>query len=351
MEQIVGRIVQLKDSGESWEDIKKKISEEVGRTFTIDQLRSKFRLREKSPEPAEPTTPLSLSDKSVDEITAKDFIEDFKRTQSFRQKFSIKELQTEKHIKSDTPIALTFISDPHLGSPYTDYDSFWADIERVRNNDSLWCVKGGDFSDKFMSQFKDKSAPVNQLAPAQQQLLAVEKIMEYIEDKIVAAIGGNHDRMDEKLTGISTEYFIHRGKSFPYMPHGGLIKLTVGETEYKILIKHSYRFGSSLNLFNSHHRMLEILAPDCDIVVQEHEHNPGIESLEKFEFDQKRTVINIRTGSYKLNDPYSMDYFKAGRIAPQTIILWPDRKKVLAMHGAEAISDALIYLDGTKKKR
>lgn len=351
MKQIVGRITQLKNSGESWENIRKQLSEDTGKDFTIDQLRSKFRLRGKSEKPTEPTIPLSMSEKSVDDITAKDFIEDFKRAQSFRQKFSIKELQIEKRIESDSPIALTFISDPHLGSPYTDYDSFWADIERVRNNDNLWCVKGGDFSDKFMAQFKDKSAPVNQLAPAQQQLLAVEKIMEYIEDKIVAAIGGNHDRMDEKQTGISTEYFIHRGKSFAYMPHGGLIKLTVGETEYKILIKHHYRFGSSLNLFNSHHRMLEVLAPDCDIVVQEHEHNPGIESIEKFEFDQKRTVINIRTGTYKINDPYSLDYFKAGRIAPQTVILWPDRKKVLAMHGAEAISDALVYLDGNQKKR
>ena len=356
LSQIVGRIVQLKDDGLTWEQIRKQVCEETGEPFTSEALRGRYRARDKTPKETSPAIPISLSDKTVEEITAEDFINDFKRSQSFRKTFSIRELQIERHIPSETPIAVTFFSDQHLGSPYTDYDACWEDTRKIRDNDNLYCVKGGDATDKFMAQFKDKSAVVNQLSPAQQQLLAEEKMVEYIEDKIIAKIGGNHDRMDEKQTGISTEYFIYRGKKFPYMPHGGLIKLTIGDIEYKILIKHHYGFTSRLNQFNSHHRMLEMLAPDCDIVVQEHEHNPGIESIEKFEFDQKRTVINIRTGSYKIDDPYSMDYFKAGRIAPQTVILWPDRRKILAMHGKNAIDDALIYLkgweqtNGSKKK-
>ncbi len=92
--------------------------------------------------------------------------------------------------------------------------------------------------------------------------------------------------------------------------------------------------------------MLEMLAPDVDVVVTEHEHNPGMESIETFEFDQKRTVVNVRTGSYKENDPYSMDYYKAGRPGPQTILFWPDNRKVLGLHGADSLNDAVTQLRG-----
>ena len=96
--------------------------------------------------------------------------------------------------------------------------------------------------------------------------------------------------------------------------------------------------------------MLELLDPTADIVVQEHEHSPGIESLEKGEYD-KKTVVNIRTGAYKINDGFSMDFYKSGRTAPQTIILFPDEKKILAMHGRDAIKDAITYLEGYRAQK
>ncbi len=89
-----------------------------------------------------------------------------------------------------------------------------------------------------------------------------------------------------------------------------------------------------------------MLAPDVDIVVTEHEHNPGMESIEKFDFDQRRTILNVRSGSYKGDDPYSMNYFKAGRSGPQTIVFWPNERRVLGMHGANSLNDAVTYLRG-----
>lgn len=35
-----------------------------------------------------------------------------------------------------------------------------------------------------------------------------------------AEIGGNHDRMDAKVTGVNSEYFIHRGRAFPPTTRG-----------------------------------------------------------------------------------------------------------------------------------
>jgi len=39
-------------------------------------------------------------------------------------------------------------------------------------------------------------------------------------------------------------------------------------------------------------------------------------------------------------------FFKSGRRGPQTVILWPDKRKILAMHGADALNDAKTYLRG-----
>lgn len=284
--------------------------------------------------------------KVIEDLSLKDLFDGYKQTRNFRKNFDVGQITADVSIKTNHPIALSFISDVHLGSPHTDYESLEKDIDLVGSTDDMYVAMGGDWADKFMPQFKDKSAPMSQLHPALLQMLTVEKIVEFLGPKILAAIGGNHDFMDLKQTGIDTNHFIFRDTPFPYMPYGGLLSLTVGETTYKILWKHHWRFNSSLNRFNTHHRMMQMLVPQSDIVVTEHEHSPGIESLEEGEYEARRTVVNIRTGSYKTTDPYSMNYFKAGRVAPQTVILWPDKRKVLALHGQDALNDAKTYLRG-----
>ena len=283
--------------------------------------------------------------KNPKDRTFDDMMDVFEDGQEVQDDLSIRQLQASVVIEARTPIALTFITDAHLGSPSTDYRAFRNDVTAIQGHPDHFCGLGGDMADNFTPQFSDKSAPVNMLQPPQIQLLAVEKVIEYLSGKIVACIGGNHDTMDKKQTGIDARYFIQRGKEPAWLPHGGMVTLTVGDVEYKILWKHSYRFKSALNKFNSHHRMIETLAPDADIAVQEHEHNPGIESLEVGQFP-KRTQINIRTGGYKIDDGYSLDFWKSGRMGPQTVILWPDKKKILALHGKDAIADAQTFLNG-----
>lgn len=268
----------------------------------------------------------------------------FTEAQGIRESVSDRELQATATIDAKKPIAVSFLGDWHIGSPHTDYDKLYGDIEFIKANPRLYCCISGDRTDQFMPGFKDASAVTGQLTPPELQLDAMEAILKELSDSIVAAIGGNHDRMAAKKTGIDTERWVRRGMKFSYLPHGGLLTLTVGRESYKILWKHHYRFNSSLNQFNSHHRMLEILEPTADLVVTEHEHNPGMESVERGTGAAKRTVISIRAGAYKVNDGYSMDYFKEGRPAPQTVILYPDRHKIVGFHGYDSMQDAATYL-------
>ena len=258
---------------------------------------------------------------------------------------SISQNSANVTIPAKVPIGLSFISDVHLGSPATNYQAFFADITRISQDPRLYLGKGGDWCDMFMGSFTDASAAAHQLQPPDIQIGFEDNIVKKLGDSIIAMIGGNHDSMATRKTGISHHDLLRRGDRFAFLPQGGLVNLTVGKITYRILWKHSYRFNSSHNEFNSHHRMAQFLA-QCDVRVLEHLHSPGTETVEELEFDQKHTVVNIKTGTYKEEDGYSMSKWKAGRRGPQTIVLYPDRKKIVPFHGAEALEDAQTYMAG-----
>jgi len=257
--------------------------------------------------------------------------------------------QIEANITIDTkePIAISFISDVHIGSPYVDYDAFFKDISYIAKDPRLYVGRGGDWTDKFMASFKDKTAPSHQLYPADIQMEFERIITKELESSIIAIVGGNHGSMDKKITGIDTDAMMYKGLKPAYLPGGGLIKLNLREVSYRILWKHNYRFTSAFNKFNSHHRMRELLTA-CDIVVLEHQHDPGHEIIEQGSYDTKGQVLNIRTGSYKIDDPFSVNKYREGRAGPETVVLYPDKKKLVPFSGKDAISDAIKYLDGHK---
>jgi len=293
-----------------------------------------------------PATLLRLSKRNPTELTSDEWLQTFADAQGTRDKISFSEMTATVSLPVRCPIGVVFSSDWHFGSPAMNVQAFRNDLEKVKSDARLYVCVGGDRMDNFQQSFKDASAAVNQLTPPQMQRLAVEAVLKSIADKVVALIGGNHEAMSVKKTGEDGDYWILRDMPFSYFPFGGLLKLTIGEMTYKVLWKHNYRFNSSLNQFNSHHRMQEILCPDSDINVQEHTHSPGIEVIEAGEFDQRRTVVNIRTGTYKGADAFSMNYFKAGRLGAQVVVLWPDHKRITVFHGEHAITDARAFLDG-----
>lgn len=312
-----------------------------------EQCRNRFkRWRGRKPKPNADTIEVQFPDKlSPDKITFSDVKAAYAKSQ-VREKSNVSQNVGTVSLPDSKPIALSFISDMHIGSPFVDYEALFSDIETIRDTPGFYVCMGGDGYDNFLPGFKDAGAVAGQLQPPQIQLLTYEKILEELGDKLVGIVGGNHNEKVSKATGVSPEYFVYRGVKCPYLRQGGLLRVNLGGVEYQILWKHNYRFGSSLNQFNSHHRMLEMLYPMADIVVTEHEHNPGIETVERFDLGLARTVVSIRTGSYKGADPYSMNYFKAGRRGPQTVLLWPKERKILPIHGEDAIAHALTYMRG-----
>jgi predicted phosphodiesterase len=251
-------------------------------------------------------------------------------------------------IDTKAPIILCFLSDLHLGHLKTDYRSMQRDINTIKGHNRVYVMKGGDWPNKTLGNFRDQTAMAEQISPPHSQVLLAEALMNELSGKIVAAIGGNHDSRDERATGLSTEYFIHRGMPFPYMKHGGVLKLTVGSVEYAILWKHNYKGSSIYNELHAQGRARRELYPLADIVVLEHTHSPAVKTSRLYDFDMARMVVDIRTGTYLVDDNYSVEKFKTGRPGPMAVILYPDRKKIVVPESdcGEMLDDAITYLRG-----
>lgn len=266
--------------------------------------------------------------------------------QDFNSQFDIGEYCIDRAVKTVKPIVLLFWSDWHIGSPATDYALLKAHIDAVKARKEVYVCLGGDGWDGFLPSFKNSGAVAAQLVSPQLQMLAYKQALIELRAKIISICGGNHNDMLVKKTGVDANRFVLDGMEFPYLPNGGLIRLTVGKVEYKIVQKHHWRFNSSLNKFNTHHRIRDLLYSAADIVVTEHEHNPGIETEWVEEFDQKRQIVNVRTGAYKIGDAFSRRLWKDGVPGPECMVLFPDRKKIVPFDGVDAIADAVRYIHG-----
>lgn len=355
--QIVTAVATARNEGLAWLSVAAKVNEEYGTSYNADSVRHVSRRHKDVSVPPEERSLSSerFVTRIAEVVTSnkkrpKDYsLAEMEKTLTSAQRVirdqSITQYTANVKIAAKVPIGLSFVSDVHLGSPDTNYKAFFADIGRIAADPRMYMGKGGDWCDNFMGSFIDATAPAFQLQPPEIQIGFENGIIEKLGDSIIAMIGGNHDNMAIRKTGVSHHNLLRRGDSFAFLPEGGLINLTVGKITYRILWKHSFRFNSSLNEFNPHHRMAQMLA-QCDIRVLEHLHSPGTEIVEELEFDQKHSVVNIKTGTYKEDDAYSMSKWKAGRRGPQTVILFPDRRKIVPFHGADALEDAQAYMRG-----
>ena len=331
--------------GMTWEKIRTVFKEKFGQDVATNTLAKKYERIVLKPT----ATNLEVEfPKKPEDLSFEETMDAFIAAKDIGDKFNIGEYMVTIGVKTDIPIAISFLSDVHMGSPVTDYEGLRDDLKLIETHPQLFMFAGGDWNDSFLPSFRNAGAVLNQLVSPDIQFKATSNILKHFCDKkkLLAKSGGNHDAFMTKVTGVDMNFWILKGEKPPYLPYGGLIKLTVGKQTYNILWKHKWRYNSSLNEFNTHHRAYEILYPNADIVVMEHNHTPGIETIEKGEFDAKKTLVNIRTGGYKVGDAYSRTYFKDGRRGAQTVILYPEEHRLVPMHGAKAIEDATIYLRG-----
>lgn len=250
-------------------------------------------------------------------------------------------------INTDKPIAVVFTGDWHLGDSTTNYSQWLSDIKSIIVTNNMYMIDLGD-DYQNMRSFKNLASVLSQvLSPAQQAALMRSLIDELSDNhKLIAKVGGNHDlEFDERLFGQALQGYLYEKAEAPIFNNRGLLKLTVGNQLYTILVFHKSRFKSFIRPAHGAFREWQMSYP-AEIVAGGHDHVPGVEIFNGYGWAEELDdgfggeVFLIKTGSYQRSE-FGFRYFGTPKIFNPTVILYPDRhRKVIVT----CIEDALPFI-------
>jgi len=257
--------------------------------------------------------------------------------------------EINNEIKIEFPISdypdgmiLVCLSDFHLGSKFTEYRKLYEDLETLKRCDCAFGLMLGDIIDNFQPSGKHKGGQNDALYPLPEQKKMAQFVFKNYGQHFLAIILGCHDDWSFQSDGFDMAEYFEQDINGAYLGYGGNIILKVGNIEYKIHARHTYRFQSPLNLTNSIKRMHREHGP-FDIGIVAHRHTPDYE-LTKL---QDHDVLCILNGSYKPQDRYSLKLgFKKSNIKSFAIYLDPREKKMLPF---PSLKEAEIYLRGLRQ--
>jgi predicted MPP superfamily phosphohydrolase len=244
----------------------------------------------------------------------------------------------EYRIKTDVPILITHFSDLHLGAEGTDHDRAEADARLIAATPGAFALFGGDGIDNFI---KHQSAIIEATSNPAQQYAALGYWLSLCP--ILGGVSGNHDLWTKQFAGVDFLRQLFRERNIPYTPNRLRVVLHVNEIEYRIELRHTYRFKSSLNLSNQLQRMYDFTDWQWDIGMVGHTHDgPFV-----FPFDKHggRRWGGL-AGCYKVYDSHAGFWgFNAATPSSPSFLLHHKRKQI---SGVDDLRTGIHILNGLR---
>jgi hypothetical protein len=253
------------------------------------------------------------------------------------QKLNAEQDVADVKVDDDKPILLIYSDDWHIGHEHCDMVRLRADLQSVYQHEGVYLITGGDMFDNVITS-SPRGTQFEQLAPPKIQKRLVEQALDWIKDRVLAIFLGNHPArsiLDDDFDPCA--WFAHLCKC-AYLGYHGLVKLHLGDQEYRILCAHSYRMHSSFNKTHSAKRLMDMVM-DADAVFTGHKHEIAVEMT------RVRSEMRFfgQAGTYLKTSQFGrrMGYTRGMPEMPG-VILWPDKKKILGVH--DAFSDGIHIL-------
>ena len=251
------------------------------------------------------------------------------------------EWQTARHQASisfdeDKPIGLSFVSDQHISeSGAVMLDQMEADARLIAETDGLYAVLGGDGVDNAI---KHRAAVVNSASKPSTEWRMYDHYLGFFGDSLAAMISGNHDDWTQDFVGVDMVSQIAKRRGLFFAPDYILLTVNVGGQDYRVLVRHQYRFNSSYNTTHSAKQLLRMGDHDADVVTLCHKHEAAMEPW------SHQGVIRwaFRPGSYQVVTGFSRRLgFNHGVPTCPTVILWPGTRRMLGFYN---VADAAFHL-------
>ena len=206
------------------------------------------------------------------------------------------------------------IADVHLGSPECELDEFIQFLAKIKQEpDSYICVVGDLLNNATRSSV---SNIFHETMPPSMQVEYAAQLLEPIADKIIACVGGNHERRSRKEVDLDPLYevmcLIRKPELYRQNMAFVRLRLTNGKAKdsYGIMLTH----GKSLAKRNKFVSIVE----GIDAAIVAHTHTPDVLMPSRIRFTVKNNVevhdvVSLTACSWLKPGGYSL----SGLYAPQ----------------------------------
>lgn len=260
---------------------------------------------------------------------------------------SIEQNKVNIRINTKQWIGIAFQGDLHIGNMATDYKTMLMHRDIIARTENLYVCLNGDYCDNYIPSSHVAGMFEALFPPAVQKNLAKDYI-EKLKKKVLALVSGCHDLWGMKAADFDlTEYLAKHGEA-AYLGNGGVVNLIVGKQEYKIMMRHKYRFNSADNPTSTVKKMFE-KSGGFDVGVVSHHHVAAIEECIKEGLDGSLKRLFIRAGTYKIHDRFGKQIgFSEGDISVPVVLFNPYKRDIRGFQNLEEGIDYLQYLNREK---
>lgn len=247
-------------------------------------------------------------------------------------------------------ITLWLIGDVHIGAAEFDEARFKRDIAAIAADDNARVLLLGDIINNAVKT-SVSNVYEERFSPSESKSLAVIMLMP-IKDKILAAVGGNHEMRSVKEVDDDPAYDIMCKLDIEhlYRRNAAFLKIQMGNTKnngaynptYTIYVTHGSGGGTTAGAgANKQHRVTAVYE-GIDIFVQGHTHKAVNFYPQRIIFDRhnnkilRRTITCVTAPAYLDYGGYAM----RGGLQPfapvtSTLILCGNKKRVTAVQRAD----------------
>lgn len=267
--------------------------------------------------------------------------------QKRRESMSRNSESAEIKIQSDTPIGIVLSSDWHIGAQDTDYETFERHMKLVKENPNLFLTALSNTIDGYIWP----GGIWSEVAHIPEQVEIAKSFAREYRDKLLAVVGSRCHDWTKDRGGISPQemaFMENVDEGMPFFQNGGLLTIDLNGIKYKMAMVHKARMHSSLNVTNPNKRILDLRWPSADVVAVAHHHVASMEHAVRWEGEDRRDVVLVRTGTYKIDDGYSQsEGFGKGQMGGVMVVLDPKEKNMVPFL---KIEDGARYVDAMRKQ-
>lgn len=237
--------------------------------------------------------------------------------------------------------AITFISDQHIapGTP-CDFKRMREDAELISKTRDVHAILGGDSVDNHI---KHLAAMLSARSRPQEQFLLFEHYLQIFRERILCVTSGNHCLWTLQLAGIDMISWICQHHKIAYAPNEARILVKLGKQEYRIAIRHQYRFNSSFNMGHCVRQWLRMGEEEFDVGCIGHHHEACVDQM----MYRGKVVWACRPGAYQMTSGYGSQYgFNNATPTCPTFLLFPDKRYIIGLHDIVHVPAVLRAFNG-----